>query len=195
MRRILIVLVAVIALNQQTATRGAESRFANSPTGSTASRNQPTPAPAQTRLVSGFRAVDEGHTWVAPGRAADAVRLSVEPPIVAIRAANNAAVQESVTLTTPVPVCTQTTFYLRILHMENTGTDAAPVWRVVAEVRDNCGTVIRDEHTATTAVTGNALVTTLNAPGTYANSLFKRILLHLQSEGKIGAGAVTGQPQ
>lgn len=100
--------------------------------------------------------------------------------------------QEVFNSTNPVVGCTQSSFTLKEFHVEDTGTNQ---FRVLAEVRDNCGVSIRDEHTTSTPVTGNTVLSALNAPGNYTNSLFKRILLHLQSEGKIPAGTVTGTPQ
>jgi hypothetical protein len=99
--------------------------------------------------------------------------------------------QEVVTLTSPIALGTRTTYDPVLLHIEKVGA----TWIVVAEVKGNDGVFVRDVHDSTTATTGAALVNTLNAPGTYANSLFKRVLLHLQSEGKIAAGSVTGTPQ
>lgn len=99
--------------------------------------------------------------------------------------------QESVSLTSPASVGTRSTWEVNYLHIE-----LKPSVRIAVEVVDNLGNIVRDEHTSTTATTGATLLAALNTANLSAgNSLMKRILTHLQSEGKIGAGSVIGSPQ
>lgn len=98
--------------------------------------------------------------------------------------------QESVTLTSPASVGTRSTWEVNYLHI-----DLKPSVRISVEVVDNLGNVVRDEHTSTTAVTGATLLNQLNTVNLTTNSLMKRLLTHLQGEGKIGAGSVVGSPQ
>lgn len=111
-----------------------------------------------------------------------------------------ALAQESVTLTTPASVGTRNGWSLNYWHI-----DFQPSIRIVVEAQDNLGNVIRDEHSATTTPTGATVFNTLNTanfaaatcPGTPADkcSFVARLFKHLQAEGKIGAGTVTGTPQ
>jgi hypothetical protein len=100
--------------------------------------------------------------------------------------------QEAVTLTAPASVGTRSTWSVNYLHI-----DLLPSPRIVVEVQDNLGNVVRDEHTATTTTTAATLLATLNTKNlsTAGNSLVATLLKHLQAEGKIAAGSVTGTPQ
>lgn len=75
-----------------------------------------------------------------------------------------------------------------------------------AEVTDNLGNIsTRDHHDANTTPTGDALWNLLNTanfaaatcPGVPTNkcSFAARLFKHLQNEGKIAAGSITGTPQ
>lgn len=116
-------------------------------------------------------------------------------PFAAVRDFIASYAQESATLTTPVSVGTRSTWSVNYLHI-----DLLPSVRVVVEVQDNLGTVVRDEHTGADAL---SLLSALNTANmiTAGNSLVARILKHLQTTpthggvAKIGAGSVTGTPQ
>jgi hypothetical protein len=108
--------------------------------------------------------------------------------------------QEAVTLTTPVSIGTRSTQSIISIHIEY-----GPPARIVVDYTDNLGVVQRDEHNATTTPTGATLLAALNTAnlastlcgGTpiTACSLNARVIKHLQTEGKIAAGSVTGTPQ
>jgi hypothetical protein len=96
--------------------------------------------------------------------------------------------QQAVTLTAPEATGTRTGWNVQLLHIEKQGAG----WRIVVELVDNLGNVVRDEHTGASAAT---LLNALNTANLTTNSLLRRILLHVQSEAKIAAGSVTGTPE
>lgn len=92
---------------------------------------------------------------------------------------------ESLTLTTPItPTApTTTTYTVRSIYL---GRDEEVI-RVV--VRDNNHVLTTHVYEGATAVT---LMTALNKANLSTNSLQKRILNQLASDGKLPAGTVTG---
>lgn len=75
-----------------------------------------------------------------------------------------------------------------------------PEWKVTISYVDNLGTIYVDEHTGTTQTETNpngasAFVITLNKANLSTKSLERRLLEHLQSEGKIPAASITGSPR
>lgn len=115
-------------------------------------------------------------------------RVILAAIVAIIMAATALSAQQAVTLTAPEAIGTRTTWSLQIFHIEKQGAG----WRIVVELVDNLGNVVRDEHTGASAAT---LLNAINTADMRTNALLRRILLHVQSEAKIAAGSVTGTPE
>lgn len=102
--------------------------------------------------------------------------------------------QERVSLSSPVTTPNGTKWAVSVVHKERFPPRIV-VEAVLLDASDNVLQTVRDEHTQASAVTAASLLTTLNTLNNSVTSEEKRILLHLQGEGKIGAGSVTGSPQ
>jgi hypothetical protein len=89
---------------------------------------------------------------------------------------------ESLTLTVPQSV----TSY-RVLKLVLDWSEA----RIKVELADQAGVVIRAEYGGAEAT---ALMVSLNKANLSTNSLHKRILQQLATDGKLPAGTVTGAP-
>lgn len=102
--------------------------------------------------------------------------------------------QERVSLSAPVTTPNGTKWAVSMIHQERFPPRVV-VEAVLLDASDNVLQTVRDEHTQASAVTAASLLTILNTMNNSTTSEEKRILQHLQSEGKIGAGSVTGSPQ
>lgn len=90
-------------------------------------------------------------------------------------------------LTTPATTSV-TTYKVSSLLLDAEGE------RVEVIVKDNLGHVVRTLYHSTTTPTGRTLLITLNKANLSTNSLQKRVLKQLASDGVIDAGTVTGSP-
>lgn len=107
--------------------------------------------------------------------------------------------QEALNLATPVSIGTRSTWQVNYLHIDYKASSIA------VEVQDNLGNIVSDRHDATTSPTGAALIASLNTANLASSScggtpitacsLAARLIKHLQGEGKIAAGSISGTPQ
>lgn len=91
-------------------------------------------------------------------------------------------------LTTPVTGPTKTTYTIRFILLDWEGK------RVEISVVDNTGKVSNKRYDDTTTPTGQSLMVTLNKADLSANSLHRRALNRLATDGVIEVGTVTGTP-
>ena len=90
-------------------------------------------------------------------------------------------------LTTPATTSV-TTYKVSSLLLDAEGE------RVEVIVKDNLGHVVRTLYHSTTTPTGRTLLITLNKANLSTNSLQKRVLKQLASDGGVDAGTATGSP-
>lgn len=102
--------------------------------------------------------------------------------------------QERVSLSAPITTPNGTKWAVSMIHKERFPPRVV-VEAVLLDASDNVLQTVRDEHTQASAVTAASLLAILNTSANNVTSEEKRILQHLQGEGKIGAGSVTGTAQ
>lgn len=96
---------------------------------------------------------------------------------------------EAITLSAPESVPSKETVHLSLLVLDVKNKN------VEITFRDNNDVEGRAFYTAETTPTGQALLTSLNTANLATNSLVKRVLQRLQTDGYIAAGSVTGTPE
>lgn len=96
--------------------------------------------------------------------------------------------REAITLSAPVSVPSKATVHLSLLVVD------VEKKNVEITFADNNGVAGRAFYTPETTPTGQALLTALNTANLTSNSLVKRVLQRLQTDGYIAAGSVTGTP-
>jgi hypothetical protein len=97
--------------------------------------------------------------------------------------------QEIHTLTTPVVIPSTTTIRVQTLYIDIITKTITITWL------NNKGEVGSATYDTGTVPTGTQIITALNTANLTSNSLIRRVLTRLATDGHIPAGTVTGTPE